>query len=144
MPELSLGAPIAADRARLVRVYCLGAGLLDGVTGVLLVAAPRLALAAMGVEAVPGDLVLLRWIGAFVAAVGLCTLYPLALAGEARDRRLAVALELTAIIRLAVFAFTTGALALGALERSWVSVPVTDLALAATQLWMIRSGWIRP
>jgi hypothetical protein len=128
-------------RGSQVRLYCLGAGLLDSATGVVLVAAPRVALAAMGVEEMPADLVLLRWIGAFVGAVGLCYLYPLVLGGRGRDRRLAVVLELTTIQRLVVFAFTTGALALGQLSPAWISVPFTDLALAAAQIWMLRSGW---
>lgn len=140
MAELSITA--SRSGARLVRAYCLIAGLLDAATGVVLVAAPRVALSAMGVEQVPHDLVLLRWIGAFVGSVGLCYLYPLVLGRQARDHRLAVVLELTVIPRLAVFAFTTGALATGELSLHWVSVPFTDLALAVFQLWMIRSGWL--
>jgi hypothetical protein len=136
--------PAAARRSSLVHAYCLAAGPLDTATGLVLVLAPRLALAAMGVREAPADLVLLRWIGAFVGAVGLCYLYPFALAPAARALRVAVVLEVTVIPRLAVFAFTAAALALGLLPLPWISVPVTDLLLAGAQLWMIRRGWVRP
>lgn len=116
----------------------LGAGLMDFITGLWLVFAPRLALRLMG-AAPPGAeaLVYLRWIGAFVGAVGYCYLWAL----ERRDvTRLRHTLELTVWFRLAAGGYSAWAVATGALPPAWVSVPVTDFALAAAQVWLLRRG----
>lgn len=120
--------------------YCALAGVCDTLTGALLLVAPVRTLGLMGVAAIPTDTVWLRWIGAFVAGVGLSYLYPFFLSSARRARRLAVVLESTALIRLVVAAFVGTAIARGLLEGGWVSVFVTDLTLALAQLAMLRRG----
>lgn len=115
-----------------------GAGSMDLATGVALVAMPAVTLSLMQVEAVQGaELVYLRWIGAFVAAVWASYVFALVIGGRARLRAV---LEFTLLVRLAVGLFTAIALGRGWLGMAWVSVPVTDLTLAAAQIWLLAKG----
>jgi hypothetical protein len=115
-----------------------GAGSLDLATGVALVSMPAETLSLMQVEAGQGAvLVYLRWIGAFVGAVGASYLLALAAGGRARLRSV---LEFTLLVRLAVGLFTAVALGRGWLGSAWLSVPVTDLTLAAAQIWLLAKG----
>ena len=89
---------------------------------------PTLVLKLMGATLLgAAELVYLRWIGAFVAAVGFSYLWPL------------IRSEVT-LLRAAT--------ARGPSRREcchciWVSVPVTDFALAAAQVWLLRRGVFR-
>lgn len=114
----------------------LVAGLLDFGTGLGLVFMPAFTLKQMGVMVPTGDaLVFLQWVGAFVGAVGGSYLWAVWRGGE--DRLRAV-LEFTVLFRLAAGAFSAVAVARGWLAMSWVSVPVTDFALVAVQLWLLQ------
>lgn len=118
------------------------AGAMDLFTGVALVAAPALTLRLMRVEA-PGAeaLVFLRWIGAFVCAVGASYL-PAAWRGT--EERLRAVFGLTMIFRLAAGGYGATAILAGWLSPGWASVPATDLALAAAQWWLLsRKEWAR-
>ena len=121
-------------------VYSALAGACDTLTGVLLVVAPATTLYLMGLTSIPAEAVWLRWIGAFVGAVGLTYLYPFALPAAGRRSRLAVVLEATALIRLVVATFVGVALLRGWLETGWISVLATDLVLALAQLAILRRG----
>lgn len=114
----------------------LGAGSMDFATGLGLVFAPATALALMGAAA-PGAeaLVFLRWVGAFVGAVGASYLLALARGGDARLRAV---LEFTIVFRLAAGGFSAAALGLGWLPWVWASVPAADFALAGAQAWLLR------
>lgn len=127
---------------RWLHAYCLLAGACDATTGALLVAAPGLTLGWMGIAQRPSEPVYLRFVGVFVAAVGLSYLYPfLTLYREARFR---VVLETTALIRLAVAVFVGAAVIARALTPLWLSVCATDLALATFQLTVLRRFPITP
>ena len=119
----------------------LAAGGLDLCTGLGLVAAPAQVLGLMGV-AVPGPeaLVFLRWVGAFVSAVGFSYLWAL---GRRDVSLLRHTLELTIWFRLAVGLYSAWAIATGRLPAVWVSVPITDFTLAAAQAWLLRRGVFR-
>lgn len=120
---------------RQARWLAFGAGSMDFLTGVGLVFAPGRLLPLMGVAMPSADgAVFLRWTGAFVGAVGASYLLALVRGGE---RRLFGALEFTIPFRLAAGGFSAAAIALGWLPAGWVSVPVTDLALAAAQAWLL-------
>ena len=119
----------------------LGAGGLDFCTGLGLVAAPALALKLMGAAPIGAEaIVYLRWIGAFVAAVGFSYLWPL---WRREVALLRAALELTVWFRLAAGGYSAWAVATGALPLIWISVPLTDFALAAAQTWFLRRGAFR-
>lgn len=114
------------------------AGAMDFSTGVGLVALPGLTLACMGV-ATPGAeaLVFLRWVGAFVGAVGASCLLALGRGGAGRLRGV---FETTLVFRVAAGGYCGVAVAFGALETRWLAVTATDLALAAAQAWLLRRG----
>lgn len=119
----------------------LGAGGLDFCTGLGLVAMPALVLRLMGAAALGAEaLVYLRWVGAFVAAIGFSYLWALARRDIARLRH---TLELTVWFRLAAGLYSAWAIGAGALPWAWVSVPATDFFLAAAQVWMLRRGVFR-
>jgi hypothetical protein len=102
---------------------------------------PALMLRLMFVP-VPGAeaLVYLRWLGAFVMAVGASYLWAL---GRKDAVLLRHTLELTVIFRIAAGLFSTWALMSGLLPPMWTNVPVTDFGLAAAQIWLLRRGVFR-
>lgn len=119
----------------------LGAGGLDLCTGLSLVFVPAFALQLMGAAPLGTEAsVFLRWIGAFVGAVGFSYLWALGRRDVALWRH---TLELTIWFRLAAGGYSAWAVATGALPVIWVSVPVTDFALAAAQVWLLRRGVFR-
>lgn len=119
-------------------LLALGAGALDFGTGLGLVAAPGLMLQLMGAGTLAAEpTIYLRWIGAFVAAVGFSYLWALWRRDVALLRHV---LELTIFFRLAAGAYSAWTVASGALPLAWVSVPLTDFFLAATQTWLVRRG----
>ena len=125
------------NASRLARWLVLGAGAMDFLTGLGLVFAPVRVLPLMGVPA-PGmeALAFLRWVGAFVGAVGAVYLW-----GFVRWRRLRRAvLELTVFFRLAAGIFCAGAILRGWLPPAWWSVPGTDLTLVAVQAVLLAKG----
>lgn len=113
------------------------AGSMDSATGVMLLVAPTRTLGLMGIYSGPNDPALLRFVGAFVLGVGLC--YFLAQLFPQPGRARAVA-EQTALVRLVVGAYVAVAVALGSLPGPWVAVAVTDLTLAALQIWLVARG----
>jgi hypothetical protein len=126
----------ATGPVRFARGFALLAGLGDFATGLGLLVAPGLTLRAMGVAAPTGDaLTFLRFVGAFVGAVGAS--YLLALASR-RDDRLWAVFRVTTLLRLAAGSFVGWAVATGKLEVRWLSVTLTDGAIAAVQVWLLR------
>jgi len=119
----------------------LGAGALDFCTGLGLVFAPAVMLRLMGVKEVYGDLVYLRFVGAFVGAVGASYLWALRRRLDSGDATLLRStLEITIIFRLAAGSFSAWALLQGWLVSAWASVPATDFALAIAQGWLLSRG----
>jgi hypothetical protein len=122
----------------LARGLALVAGAMDAATGAGLVLLPEWTLGCMQVQ-VPGAeaLVFLRWVGAFVGSVGAAYLAALARGGAERLREVFVT---TLLFRAAAGGFCAAAVAGGALEPRWVTVALTDGALVATQIWLLRRG----
>ena len=121
---------------RLAWWLALGAGGIDFCSGLGLAIIPAQLLPLMGLAVPEAEaLIWLRWVGAFVWAVGASYLLALMLGGEARLRTL---LELTIPFRLSAAVFSTVAIASGWLSLGWASVPVTDFTLLATQVWLLR------
>jgi hypothetical protein len=125
-----------ASMKKLVSVYCLLAGGCDAVTGILLMSTPELTLRLMGVAEMPSELIYMRYIGVFVASIGLAYLYPFLLAQS--ETRFAVVLEVTALVRFSVAAFLAVVLLRGALTSPWWTVFATDLTLATVQIVILR------
>lgn len=115
----------------------VGAGAMDLGTGLGLVMMPAWTLARMGVP-VPGDeaLLFVRFVGAFVGAVGASYLW-----AAARPReRLRGMLALTVWMRAAAGAFTAWAVLSGALAGGWLAVTATDWGLVVAQVWLLAKG----
>ena len=122
-------------------LFCLVAGGGDLTTGLLLLARPATVLRLLGLARPAADLALLRFVGVFVASVGLAYLYPWLLRDAARrDRRLAAALEMTAGVRLAVALFIGVTVVAGEMEMPWLTVGAYDALLASAQLVLLWRG----
>lgn len=126
--------------------FAVAVGSCDTATGLALIAAPLSTLKLMGIAIVPTEPVFVRWIGAFVLAVGLSYFYPFALrdGGAVRfGERLAAVFEVTSLARTLVALVAGGAIAAGLLERAWFGVPLFDAAVAASQVVLLRRGGLR-
>ena len=123
------------NHVRLARLLALIAGLLDLGVGLGLAILPSKVLPLMRVP-LPAEQaqVYLRFVGAFVTAVGASYLLALVRGGVAQLRNI---LEFTIPFRLAAGLFSGVAIACGWLALSWASVPVTDLAFIGIQLWLL-------
>jgi hypothetical protein len=121
-----------------LRIYCLLAGSADGATGLLLLAAPGFVFARLGLGPLPAPPVYASFVGAFVLAVGVSYLYPLALGVAGLAARWRQLFETTAISRLAVALFLAAAIGTGRLGPAWGLVLATDLGLAFFQLYRLR------
>ena len=121
-------------------LFCLLAGGGDAATGLLLLAAPALVLHLLGLERPAADLALLRFVGVFVACVGVAYLHPWLRRRSARQPRLLAALEMTAGIRLAVALFLGIAVASSTLEIPWLRVGLYDAAVALAQIGLLARG----
>ena len=130
-----MNSPTWLLRARLLALL---AGGMDTLTGLGLVAAPALTLRAMMVP-VPGAEALLyvRFVGTFVAAVGVSYLFALVRPGGGGLREV---FRFTLAFRAAAGAFTAGAVLFGALAPAWLVVTATDLALVALQVGLLRTS----
>jgi hypothetical protein len=123
---------------RLATLLAGVAGAMDAATGLGLVLLPSFTLRMMGVAAPTGDaLVFLRWVGAFVGAVGASYLIALLRGGAMRLREVFV---FTLVFRAAAGGYAAWAVASGALDWRWITVALTDGALVAVQVWLLRRG----
>jgi hypothetical protein len=120
---------------RLARLLALVAGALDFSTGLGLAIAPGLTLPLMLVP-VPGAeaLVFLRFVGAFVAAVGASYLWALL----APSLRLRAVFGMTILFRVSAGSFVLAAVLLHWLSPLWLSVTATDYGLVLLQSWFLR------
>lgn len=122
-------------------LFCLMAGGGDVLTGLLLLAAPELALRLLGIPRPEGSLVLLRFVGVFVGCVGLSYFQPWISGRFYRVQRLAAALVMTAGFRLAVSLFLGVAVAENEMDLSWILVGIYDALLATVQLALLSRGF---
>jgi len=119
-------------------------GLMDASTGVLLAFLPSLALRLMGLHAPgPEGMTYLSWMGVFITAVG-CS-YFLAL-GEPKTLvetgKWQTVWKITALARGLVGAFVIWKIAAGVLESGWITVALTDWAVAGAQWFGLHRGWL--
>lgn len=125
------------NRCKLLKAASLAVGAMDALTGLLLVLAPGLVLAMLGISAVEGAaLVFLRWIGVFVGGVGLS--YGMCLRGREPAETV---WAFTGVVRLLVCVFVSTQVAAGSLDVRWLVVAVADGVVAAGQFAGLRAGW---
>lgn len=126
--------------------FAVAAGVGDAATGLALVLAPLWTLRRMGIANLPAEPVFVRWIGAFVLAVGLSYLYPFLLRGGGEGRlrtRLATVFEVTALARSLIALVAGSAVAAGELEVAWIGVPLFDFAVVVVQILLLRHSGLR-
>jgi len=132
---LDIGHTSTMNHLRLAQLLAFVAGLLDFGTGLGLTFMPAKILPLMLVP-VPSEeaLTYLRFVGAFVAAVGASYLWALLRGGVSRLRGV---FEFTVLFRFASGLFAACAIARGWLTMSWATVPAADFALIGLQLWLL-------
>lgn len=126
---------MSAGLPRWSRVLALGAGALDAGTGLGLVVLPAWTLHMMGV-APPGAeaLEFVRFVGVFVAAVGMCYLVAWWRGG---DGPLRAVFDFTRLFRLGAGVFTGVMVAAAGWPPAWLAVTITDLALVVVQTLLL-------
>lgn len=130
---------VARIASRGVPALAAGAGIADGLTGLLLITTPSTAFGLLGLP-LPAETVYVRFVGVFVLVVGLLYAVPFLGSPPARNARLASAFESTALARCAVAMFLAAAVAAGALAGPWLRVAVFDALLAGAQGWLLATG----
>jgi hypothetical protein len=123
--------------------YQLLIGASDTGTGILLLAAPALTLHLMRLHPAPDALPYLSYIGAFVLSTGLACLYGAWLTTRPHfAAKLEVVWLLTAITRASVAAFVFARILTSGLEPGWLTVALSDGAVALIQLTGLARGWL--
>jgi hypothetical protein len=128
----------------LLLAFQYAAGVADSVTGLLLVFAPVWTLHLMGLHIMPVPESFASFIGVFVFCVGFTYVWAAVAWSRApglRDRWITQWI-LTAIFRTCVAIFVALELAAGRLEPGWITVALTDAALAAIQWTGLLRGWL--
>jgi divalent metal cation (Fe/Co/Zn/Cd) transporter len=124
-----------------VTVFSLIAGGMDTVTGLLLILMPGSTLSLMKVSPEGHPPALIGFIGAFVLANGSLYLWGFWLANRQGSMRvLKHAWLATAWVRICVGLTTSVFILREELSASWISVPVTDLLIAAIQCYCLAAG----
>ena len=128
------------SKSLFLKIWTMGMGAMDALTGLLLILVPKQVLALLGIAPPsPDGLVFLSWIGVFVMAVGLS--YGMAL-GKRRSRSETV-WAFTALVRVLVAVFLTIKITEGALPSAWATVAVSDGFVALVQVTILRKDWWR-
>ncbi len=118
------------------------AGLSDTFTGILLILAPAWTLTLMGVHRLPQPIEFASFVGVFVLGVGLAYFsvkFPL---NEIDVTRWRTVWLLTALIRTLVAIFLVAEILAGRMEPAWITVAITDCAVAAFQWVGLEKGWL--
>jgi hypothetical protein len=124
--------------------YQWSAGLCDGLVGLLLMMAPAWTLSRMGIEHARSPVEMIGFVGAFVCSVGIAYLHAARLPiNPANAPRWETVWLLTAIARSLVATFLAVQILLGRMESAWISVVLTDAALASFQWFGLWRGWLR-
>lgn len=131
------------SRSSWLPAYQWLAGLCDATTGVLLVVAPGWTLALMGVKEMPVPLEFASFIGVFVLSVGWACLHAAGLPRNAANApRWQTVWWVTALTRTLVAVFLLAKILTGHMEIAWLTVAVTDGALAIFQWHGLRANWL--
>ena len=130
-------------KRRILLGYQLLTGFSDSSTGALLIFAPALTLRLMHLQVSPSALPFLSYIGAFVLSVGIACFYGAFLTTRAAFApKLEVVWLLTAITRGLVAIFIVSKIVSGTLEAGWMTVAISDGALALLQAIGLSNGWL--
>ncbi len=113
-------------------------GLMDTLTGILLMISPVIVLKLLFIPEIPIETIYLRFIGAFVCAVGSTYLIS---ALYFRDTNYLIYVKglwaFTGLIRLTIGSFLVITVSLGLLHFLWLTVALADLSIAILQFYLI-------
>lgn len=125
------------NKKKFITVWSVSVGVMDAVTGLLLILVPSQVLRLLGIAPPSAEaLVYLSWVGVFVAGIGLS--YAMVLGDRRRGRTVWM---FTALMRALVAVFVIWRIADGSLVPLWVVVALTDAVVAVVQTAVLRSGW---
>lgn len=117
----------------------LGAGLMDGLTGVLLMVCPALTFRLMGISCPEECHLFASYLGVFVFSVGAAHFLAGSFPADAVAReRWKTIWRLTSIVRLCVAGFVSVRILSGHLEPAWASVAATDFCVAVLFLFLLH------
>lgn len=116
-----------------------GAGLMDGLTGILLILSPGFTFRLMGISFPEDCHVFASYLGVFVFSVGVAHFLAGGFPADAvaRERWKTIWL-VTSIVRLSVAAFVSAQIILGGLTPGWASVAATDFCVALLFLFLLQ------
>ncbi len=124
-------------KIRFIRYWSIAVGVMDALTGMLLIVAPSVVLGPLGIPEPSRDaLVFLSWIGVFVMSVGLS--YPMALGRRGGGEAV---WAFTALVRMCVALFITVNIVSGGLAVAWGLVGISDGLVGLVQIVILRNGW---
>ena len=130
-------------KRKLLLWYQVAIGLSDTSTGLLLIFAPALTLHSMHLTVAPAALPFLSYVGVFVLSVGVACSYGAYLATASMFvEKLEVVWVLTGLTRALVAIFVVARIHSGALESGWMTVAITDGAIALLQAFGLWKGWL--
>jgi hypothetical protein len=124
------------QREKITLLYLLLAGLCDTVSGLLLMADPVGTLTLMGVATPLAEPLYMQWIGAFVFSVGLSYFTPFIVRN--RWEQVRGVLSVTLIVRIVIASFSGFSMLRGALDPTWITVPLSDAAMGIIQIVLLR------
>lgn len=125
------------NRIKFLKLWSAAVGSMDAVTGLLLVFAPALVLALLGMKPPSADaLLFLSWVGVFVTGVGLS--YAMAFGRRSRGETV---WAFTAMIRILVAVFLTIKILDGSMAPDWALVAGCDGVVGVAQVVLLRLGW---
>jgi hypothetical protein len=130
-------------KSRILFGYQVLTGLSDTATGMLLIFSPAFTLQLMRLSVPSCSLPFLSYMGVFVLSVGIACLYGAYLTTRTSfAQKLEVVWLLTAITRGLVAVFIFWKLLSGVLEAGWMTVAVSDGALALIQSMGLSRDWL--
>jgi hypothetical protein len=123
-----------------VYIFSLLAGAMDSTTVLFLIVAPETTLKWMGISSPGYSLELIRFIGAFVLAVGSIYLWALWWSQKHSSWTILIHAWMgTAWVRICVGVVTSLMIFEGSLSSEWASVPVIDFIFAIFQISWVSS-----
>ena len=122
-----------------IKYYNILAGLLDTLTGIILIIKPDVILSIMGASEISMPNIFLKYVGVFVMATGLTYFISFSYRSfNITFIQLSLVLWTTSsLVRLCVASFVFSQVYLSTLSASWLLVAFSDLSLALFQYYLL-------
>jgi len=122
------------------KYYNLFAGLLDGLTGIILVFNPVFILSILGISAAPDSIIFIKYVGVFVFSTGASYFFSFAEKYfKIPSLNLSILIwHITSLTRISVSIFVFIKVFQVELSMPWLLVGLSDLSLAVFQIYLIQ------